>query len=515
MSSAPDARRPSEKIPYLIALLALIGGPAIGWFVANRKPAEPPAGVAAVRDAVPVSGNASSEKLASTDQPAEVESDPGVIRYAKEDLATLSIQEQGVDSGPLPQRLQLTGKIMLNEDRIAHVFPLVEGRVDHVDVHLGDRVKEGQLLVVVQSREVGDQKLQLYSDRLQREFVLTKEKWQRSIAENTYQLISLIREGAPMERIESQLTNRSIGQYRDTLMSAYIANYKAQKQYERLSPLSKDGIVTGKQLLESEAELNATRATLQSVLEQVSQDVLQASTLSAQAVKEIETRVAVGETNLKILGFPVDEIATIDPKTQGQAVSHYPVFAPFDGTIVSKDVVLLERVATDRQILSIADLSTVWVTIDAYEEHLATIRGIPESKLTLKSEAWPGKTFDAKVFYAGDMVDQATRTLSMRAIADNADGMLKPGMFVTVELPLSTDVTYTRVPLAALQQHEGKTFVFVREGEETFRRRDVVLGTRNEEFAEVKEGLKPGEKVVTSGGFALKSRMLAELMGEE
>jgi cobalt-zinc-cadmium efflux system membrane fusion protein len=113
------------------------------------------------------------------------------------------------------------------------------------------------------------------------------------------------------------------------------------------------------------------------------------------------------------------------------------------------------------------------------------------------------------------MVDQATRTLSMRAIADNADGMLKPGMFVTVELPLSTDVTYTRVPLAALQQHEGKTFVFVREGEETFRRRDVVLGTRNEEFAEVKEGLKPGEKVVTSGGFALKSRMLAELMGEE
>jgi cobalt-zinc-cadmium efflux system membrane fusion protein len=515
MSSAPDPRRPSEKIPYVIALLALIGGPAIGWFVANRKPAEGPTGATAIRDAVPVSGNASSEKLASTDQPAEGESDPGVIRYAKEDLATLSIQEQGVDSGPLPQRLQLTGKIMLNEDRIAHVFPLVEGRVDQVGIHLGDRVKEGQLLVVVQSREVGDQKLQLYSDRLQREFVLTKDKWQRSIAENTYQLISLIREGAPMERIETLLTNRSIGQYRDTLMSAYIANYKAQKQYERLSPLSKDGIVTGKQLLEAEAELNATRATLQSVLEQVSQDVLQASTLSAQAVKEIETRVAVGETNLKILGFPADEIANIDPKTQGQAVSHYPVFAPFDGTIVSKDVVLLERVSPDRQIIGVADLSTVWVTIDAYEEHLATIRGIPDSKLTLRSEAWPGKTFDAKVFYAGDMVDQATRTLSMRAIADNADAMLKPGMFVTVELPLSTDVTYTRVPLTALQQHEGKTFVFVREGDETFRRRDVVLGTRNEEFAEVKEGLKPGEKVVTSGGFALKSRMLAELMGEE
>src|SRR5690606_23032963 len=107
---------------------------------------------------------------------------------------------------------------------------------------------------------------------------------------------------------------------------------------------------------------NAARATLQSLIEQIQQDATQSAILSTYALKELTTRVAVDETSLKILGFDDAALEAVNPETQGEAIAHYPIVAPFDGTIISKDVVLLERVGPESQILSIADLSKVWVT---------------------------------------------------------------------------------------------------------------------------------------------------------
>jgi cobalt-zinc-cadmium efflux system membrane fusion protein len=102
----------------------------------------------------------------------------------------------------------------------------------------------------------------------------------------------------------------------------------------------------------------------------------------------------------------------------------------------------------------------------------------------------------------------------MRAVADNADGLLKPGMFVTIELPTSSAEPVTQVPITAVQEHEGQTFVFLHNGEDRFERRNVVTGRRSGEFVEITSGLQPGEQVATRGGFALKSRMLADLLAE-
>jgi cobalt-zinc-cadmium efflux system membrane fusion protein len=305
-----------------------------------------------------------------------------------------------------------------------------------------------------------------------------------------------------------------MGEYRDKLMSAYIDHYRSRRHLDRLSPLAKEGAVTGKQMLEAEADWNASRTTLQSLVEQLEQDARQQSITSSQMVKELQTRVAVDETNLKILGFSDAELAGVDPARQGESISHYPIHAPFDGTIISKDVVLFERVGPETQILSIADLSTVWVTADIYEEHLPLLPQLTGQPIRLYSGAWPGKVFEARVFYTGDLVAESSRTISLRAVADNADGLLKPGMFVSVELPSLQAADVLQVPLSAVQDHEGKAFVFVHTGAETFVRRDVTLGRRNAEAVEIVAGLRRGEIVVTGGGFALKSRMLASLLEE-
>lgn len=436
------------------------------------------------------------------------------IEFPQESWQAASIEIQPVQRSTFAQSVELTGKIALNDDHVAHIFPLVDGRVDEVRVQFGDKVKKGDLLVVVQSKEVGQAMLQLFQDRLQRDFTVTKDRWTQAVASNTQAMIKLIRDGAQIEDIEKQLTNRPLGEYRDKLMTAYISSYKSRKHLDRLAPLSKEGAIPGKQLLEAEAEWNAARATLQSLVEQIQQDSQQASTISTQSVKEFQTRVSVDETNLKILGFHDDSLLAIDPARQGEAIAHYPIYSPFDGTIISKDVVLLERVGPEKQILSIADLSTVWVTTDIYEEHLSLLGQLEKKIIRFRSNAWPGKTFEAQVFYTGDVVHESTRTISMRAVAENKEGLLKPGMFVNVEFPSLTQAEVLQVPLTSIQEHQGKSFVFVHLKDDVFERRDVTLGRRNSQAVEIQSGLQPGEMLVTSGGFALKTRMLADLLSE-
>ncbi len=127
----------------------------------------------------------------------------------------------------------------------------------------------------------------------------------------------------------------------------------------------------------------------------------------------------------------------------------------------------------------------------------------------------PDRTFEAKVFYTGDLMDEATRTIAMRAIAENPDHLLKPGMFVTIELPTLSMDDALAIPAAAVQQHEGVSFVFVYGDKDRFERRDVVVGPDNGTQVVIESGLEVGDKVVSKGGFILKSRLLAALMGEE
>ena len=484
---------------FIVGGLAVVAG--AGWWLTTRTTGTPP---------TPAAGEPHGAEPG-----VSAEGEPGVVEYPREMWKAAGLEVQALVAGTLEDSLELTGKIALNDDGVAHIFPLVEGRVDEVKVQFGQRVKQGDLLVVVQSKEVGQAMLQLFQDRLLLEFAKTKDTWTQVASTNAKSMIQLIRDGAKIEEIERQLINRPMGDYRDRLMTAYIGHYKSQIHLERLAPLSEDGVVTGRQLLEAQADTNATRAGLQALLEQIEQDAHQASVLSTQTVKELQTRISVDETTLKILGFKPDAIESIDPEAQGEAIAHYPVYAPLDGTIISKDVVLLERVGPERQILSIADLSQVWVTTDVYEEHLAKLGNLEQRTIFLRSNAWPGKRFEARIFYTGDVVNEVSRTVSMRAVADNAEGLLKPGMFVNVEFPNVKREDVVQAPESAIQEHEGQAFVFVEVGEGRFARRDVTLGQRTSGAVEIAAGAQPGEVVVTRGGFALKSKMLAELLGGE
>jgi membrane fusion protein, heavy metal efflux system len=438
-----------------------------------------------------------------------------LVELPEEQWENARIQLQETASSPFTKTIRLTGKIELNQDRIAHIYSMVEGAVDRVSVTLGQQVKENDLLAVIHSREVGAAKLQLYQARLQLELAQTKDRLQSEIAMNSRELIQALREDKPIREIEQMFRNRPMGDFRERVLATYSSYLKSAADVTRLKSIVESGAVSGNQLLTAEANRNADLATFQSRIEQIEYELGTSVLLSSQAVKEAEAMVLVASTSLTILGCDAEEISQINPAQQGELLSHYSIRAPFDGTVLTKDVVLREQVRSDVMLLSIADLSTVWVNANIYEEHLPLLNSMTDRTITIRNKAFPNRTFTASVFYTGEVMEEASRTITLRAVADNKDHLLKPGMFITVELTGAAEEEFIQVPTSAVQEHEGIKFVFVHRTGDQFERRDLKLGEANDTAIVVREGLTAGESVVVEGAFILKSAMLADLMGEE
>lgn len=499
----------------LIAIVAALGGGYVGQMLI-KSPADTTSDaseqVAATETTAPADDSGES---APAELPVVPEGDSDGIRLPDSQQKAADIQVRPVVAASFTEHTRLTGKVSLNEDRIAHLFPMVEGSVDSVEVGLGQTVKANDLLVVVHSREIGQAKLELYQARLQQELAETQEQLQQEIATNVRQLLISLKQQAPIDQIESQFRSRTMGDFRERLLLAYSGYLKSAADLERLEGPAESGAISGKQLLAARSSRDADQAAFQARIEQVEFELKTGLLQTSQAMKEAKTRVAVAATNLRILGCEEADIDTVDPNQQRASISHYSIRAPFDGTVVSKDVTVKEHIRPDSQIMSVADLSTVWINADIYEQNIPMLSTLSGKTVKVYNEAWPNRAFEATIFFTGEIMDPTTRTISLRAVADNSDHLLKPGMFVNIELSGDTQRPQLQIPLSAVQENAGQYFVFVQAGKDLFARRDIEIGKRDHNMATVISGLTEGENVVVQGGFILKSKLLEDLMGEE
>lgn len=507
----PDRKRPPWSVVVLIALASAV----IGALAIRRDSGASATDANTTNDPTGVRLTSMSGEQADPLPTASLDPSTDQLILPQSRWQASGIQLQPARRSSFSTTVRLTGKVSLNQDRIAHIYPMVDGTVERVSVGLGEVVKADQLLATIHSREIGEAKLTLVQARLQLELARSRHALQTEVASNVSDLTKSLRNQMPIEEIELAFRNRPMGEHREHLLAAYSKYLKSAADVSRLQGISQSGAVSGKQLLAAEANRNADLATYQSRLEETEHGLKTSTLLSSQKLKEAQTQVAVAETSLRILGCRDEELEQIDLEDQGEAISHYSIRAPFDGTVLTKDVVLSEQVRPDVMLLSIADLSTVWITADLYQEHIPLLESLTEQTIQLHSDVWPDQVFEAKVFFAGETMDESTRTISMRAITDNPNHQLKPGMFVTVNLPGVARPDVLQVPLSAVQEHAGETFVFVHRDADRFERRVVQLGPSNEASVVVAAGLQPEESVVVDGGFILKSQMLADLMGEE
>jgi membrane fusion protein, copper/silver efflux system len=183
------------------------------------------------------------------------------------------------------------------------------------------------------------------------------------------------------------------------------------------------------------------------------------------------------------------------------------IVSPVNGFIVSRNVSDGQRFERGKELFSIADFSHVWVQVDVFERDSGLVQTDQPLIVHLPSQ---NKSFTATVSKTLPQFDDITRTMKLRLEADNPDFVLKPGMFVDVELPLSLAEAIV-VPAEAVLDAGLRQTVFVDRGNGYFESRQVHLGSRVGDQVQVVQGLTPGERIVTSGTFLLDSESRMKL----
>ncbi|HEV2961081.1 MAG TPA: efflux RND transporter periplasmic adaptor subunit [Candidatus Angelobacter sp.] len=154
-------------------------------------------------------------------------------------------------------------------------------------------------------------------------------------------------------------------------------------------------------------------------------------------------------------------------------------------------------------LLTIADLSSIWVVGNVYERDLSLTPSGLAVRITL--DAYPGENWQGKISRISDVVDPNTHTLKLRVVLNNPGRKLKPDMFAAIHV-LHPATRVAVIPSSALLHEGNQAFVMVQKGEDKFEKRAVQVQESNPETTQVLSGLQPGEMVVTSGADLIRNR---------
>ena len=257
--------------------------------------------------------------------------------------------------------------------------------------------------------------------------------------------------------------------------------------------------------------LSAQEELLQAI---VTEEELQQSNIPIMRETASKTVTAAKE-KLRLWGLTGKQIEEIE--TRGKTTDHVTIYTPISGVVIHKNGLEGMYVETGTKIYTIADLSQVWVKLDAYESDLTWIRN--GQKVEFETEAYPGEMFKGKVVFVDPFLDPKTRTAKVRVNVPNSEGKLRPETFVRAEVHAAIKresdvikgVTSNQPPLvipATAPLFTGKraiVYVQVPDNGGTYEGREVLLGPRAGDFYIVREGLSEGEQVVVNGNFKIDS----------
>jgi membrane fusion protein, copper/silver efflux system len=205
---------------------------------------------------------------------------------------------------------------------------------------------------------------------------------------------------------------------------------------------------------------------------------------------------------LELFGVPPETIAEL--ARTGEAPRIYTVRAPRSGVVVEKMAIQGQMMHPGERICRVADLSTVWVYAQLYEDDLAAIRAGQRAEIRLTYGA--AGTFSGTVAQILPQVRAETRASGVRIVVANPDGALRPGMFAFVRMDVAAAADAVLVPDSAVLRSGERNTVFVALGSGAFSPRQVELGahTADNRYV-VLSGLAAGERIVVSGQFLLDS----------
>ncbi|HLP77223.1 MAG TPA: efflux RND transporter periplasmic adaptor subunit [Candidatus Paceibacterota bacterium] len=187
--------------------------------------------------------------------------------------------------------------------------------------------------------------------------------------------------------------------------------------------------------------------------------------------------------------------------------------AMIDGVVTERSATTGELVDKSKTIYTISDPTQLWAIAEVKERDISAVKLDQDAAFT--TLAFPDEKFHGKVVLIGNQVETGSRTVEVRIAVDNADGRLKPGMFADVEIVTTILDNVLLIPDNSLETDGENQIVFVALDGNKFEKRVVKLGLEQAGRVQILAGVKAGEKIVTGGGFILKSEMLKGQLGEE
>jgi len=455
------------------------------------------------------------------------------VSMSADKLKIAKILTTTLEPSKVRQQLQVPATITLNVDRRATVSPRVPGIVRQVDVVLGQKVKAGQRLALLESPDVGTSRLLVRSRRFDLQVAKRDAEWRTLISKNAEMLMADLASKPEAKTLEAKYANKPLGQDRGMLLSSY-AKYELTRHEEvKQLELYKKNLIGEHLIHQSQHAREGAQAEFESAMEQTRFDVLQEKRISEQKVQQAEVDLIDSVQRLRLLGVPGDdpslnldlnstEIVSSDwtKSIVMEDVAAYPILAAFDGTITTRTVVPSQKVDTGTPLFTLADLSTVRVTAQIAEKDFATLTDMKlGDQIDVIAPGSADKVVHGKMIYIGTEVDPQTRTVPVIAETPNTAGQLRPGQFCRVSLDRSEQSGVLAVPGSAVVEWNGKPGVFVAQKDgKSFDFQPVIMDqppTDEKHMVVIRQGLTAGQSIVTGGAFMLKSELILSTEPEE
>jgi RND family efflux transporter MFP subunit len=218
------------------------------------------------------------------------------------------------------------------------------------------------------------------------------------------------------------------------------------------------------------------------------------------AAQEGRWLLDAAQERLRQFAVPATVVTSLEQT--GEVEREIAVESPASGFIIERNALPNAYVQPDTKLYTIADLSTVWVYANVFQDAVGRLRPGDPAQVTV--DAYPGREFSGRVDQILPQVDPATRTVRVRLIFRNPGVVLKPGMYVNVDinLPLGKQLV---IPASSVLQSGSRAIAFIDHGDGNLEPREIQTGPQIDDSVIVLKGLQPGDHVVSSANFLVDS----------
>lgn len=527
-------------------------------------------GLIATAFLVGVAGTAaitSRHTAAPAGQPAETATQPGADKTTADnpsgDLQSSSLikieaaaaQNAGIKTrqvtlAPLTITMTVPGTVEANPSGQAKITPPVAGKLARILVSLGNTVRKGQPLAVLDSYDVAQAhaavrdaalgvgqavaavqtaQAQTGQARAKLGSAQTTLKRQRQLAQaGAFSQAPLLAAQSEVSQAQSELT-----QAQTELRTKTAAAQRAGR-------LMQDRLISKSELEQAQADLQQTEARVEQATTRVAlakqaltreRKVYGGDLLSKQAVQSAQADVRAAQAEVQTSLSQTQAAGTSLQSARGRVTAAQnnlsaleggghtaggaglvTLYAPLGGVVTEKSATLGETVERSTALMTISNTSAVLVQANVPERDAARVRVGQSVQVTVSTYA--GQTFSGIVQTLGSSVDEKTRTLPVHCLVQNRDGRLKPEMFARVSLSTDKGGSAVFVPSAAVDEDGDKRFVYVAKGD-GYEKRAVQVGRTTQTTTQIVSGVQPGESVATEGVFVLKSESKKDELKED